>query len=484
MSCIRRCSLIILLLWVRHFAAQSVSISPEINIKNDFAYYFFNHPSGHISLVRDKSFRLSIQTLDREFNWSSEKSIELNGKKWRVVDMYQNEENLSILYSTKTEETQHLMLAHYTTGGVLLGERILLDQSQMPLTRFVSATSSEHNTWICIRYENARNEKSILFYNRQKDSIYYKKSIQEIGEDEEDLRIKKILISESGIVYLHIKNENSDQKKNKKTEYVQSIDTEGRLSVKHYLNPNELKLFQTRIKHDPINDKLVMAGLYSEKNGKYPEGYYFAQVNFHSENNNTDLRKIPFSQELMKEWKGQVNHKGEWRDGELKLQDLVLTRNGGCLLFFENTKEISRRPYFSSIDPSTNFASRWFDYYFDDVLVVHFSPLGELNWERVLPKRQYSQDDDGIFSSFFIFSTSAFLRIIFNDAVNSDGTVSEYLLKPNGDHIRKSVLNTSYKNLNLRFRDALELDAQTIIIPSEDNGKLSLVRIRFDRNEN
>lgn len=101
-------------------------------------------------------------------------------------------------------------------------------------------------------------------------------------------------------------------------------------------------------------------------------------------------------------------------------------------------------------------------------------------WEKVFHKRQYSQDDQGLFSSFFIFHTNSVLRIIFNDAISSEGTVSEYILKPGGEFIRKSILNTSYKNLNLRFKDAMELDAQSLLVPSENNGKLNLVKIVFD----
>ncbi len=69
---------------------------------------------------------------------------------------------------------------------------------------------------------------------------------------------------------------------------------------------------------------------------------------------------------------------------------------------------------------------------------------------------------------------------MFNDAVNSEGTVSEYLLKPNGDFIRKSVLNTTYKNLNLRFRDAMSIQSDEMLLPSESNGKLTLVKIQFN----
>lgn len=80
----------------------------------------------------------------------------------------------------------------------------------------------------------------------------------------------------------------------------------------------------------------------------------------------------------------------------------------------------------------------------------------------------------------FIFHTNSVLRIIFNDAISSEGTVSEYILKPGGEFIRKSILNTSYKNLNLRFKDAMEIDAQSVLVPSENNGKLNLVKIVFD----
>ena len=63
--------------------AQKVMLSPDISIKNDFSYYMVRHPSGTISLLRDKSFRINYQSLYPDFQWSGEKSVELEGKKWR-----------------------------------------------------------------------------------------------------------------------------------------------------------------------------------------------------------------------------------------------------------------------------------------------------------------------------------------------------------------------------------------------------------------
>lgn len=475
-----RCLMGILLVGcIRILSAQSVTVSPEVHIKNDFAYYFFPHHNGTVSLIRDKSFRLSLQTLSGEFEWSSEKSIELNGKKWRVVDIYEDDGALDILYTTRMEEEQVLIKARYNNQGILLKEHFILEESHSAVMKNLYAYSSENKNWICIRFDDARAHITFMLYNRIQDSVYYKIDLNEGFDDTDELLIKGVEVSDDGKVYIHGRNEDSVQKKNKKTEFVQPIDISGKFKLKSLIVSNETSLFQTKVRVDNKNNSLAFVGLYSEKSGKYPEGYFYYVLNMREQKIRTS-QKIPFTPDMLKEWKGELNHKREWRDGELKLQDIVFTNNGGCLLFFENTREISRRPYFSSIDPATNYTSRWFDYYFDDVLAVHLDALGNLVWEKVLPKRQYSQDDEGIFSSFFIFRTPALLRIIFNDAVNADGTVSEYLLKPNGDHIRKSVLNTTYKNLNLRFRDAIELNAHSILIPSEDNGKLTLVRIQFE----
>ncbi|MBK9109821.1 MAG: hypothetical protein IPM92_15975 [Saprospiraceae bacterium] len=469
---------ICLALYFNALSGQSVSISPEVNIKNDFAYYFFPHPNGTVSLIRDKSFRLSIQTLTNDFTWSSERSIELIGNKWRLVDIYESNDALDILYTTKIDDTHHLILARYNTQGILLQNKKILDGTIPAIMKNLYAYASENKNWICIRFDDVRSHKSLLLYNRNLDSVFYHINLNELLNESEELQIKGLVVSNQGEVFIHGKSEDALQKRNKKIEYVQVVDISGNLIIQNPIVHHETTLFQTEISLDNQNNRCVFVGLYAEKNGKYPEGYIYYAIQNKIEN--TFGKKIPFTPEMLKEWKGELNHKREWRDGELKLQDIIFTTNGGSLVFFENTKEISRRPYFSSIDPSTNFTSRWFDYYFDDVLGVHFDTTGAVLWERVLHKRQYSQDDEGIFSSFFVFKTAALLRIIFNDAVNSDGTVSEYLLKPNGDHIRKSVLNTTYKNLNLRFRDAIALSAQSMLIPSEDNGKLTLVRISFD----
>jgi len=84
-----------------------------------------------------------------------------------------------------------------------------------------------------------------------------------------------------------------------------------------------------------------------------------------------------------------------------------------------------------------------------------------------------------VFSSYFLFKTPSRLRIIYNDEIKRNNTVSEYVMDPLGNFERNSLLSTEYQKLKLRFRDAVQTSSNTLLVPSERNFKLSLVKIEY-----
>ena len=94
-------------------------------------------------------------------------------------------------------------------------------------------------------------------------------------------------------------------------------------------------------------------------------------------------------------------------------------------------------------------------------------------------KKQYSQDDNAAFSSFFLLKTPTALRLIFNDEIRNENTVSEYVIRGDGNFDRNSVMSTESQNIRLRFRDALQVDANALIIPSERRNRLRLVLLEY-----
>ena len=112
-----------------------------------------------------------------------------------------------------------------------------------------------------------------------------------------------------------------------------------------------------------------------------------------------------------------------------------------------------------------------------ECVAVH--PDGTPHWKKVLRKRQYSQDDDAIYSSFFLFKSPEKLRLLFNDEIKQENTVGGYEVTGTGYVERKTVYNTDYQRLKLRFRDGVQVASNECIVPSERNNRLNLVRILF-----
>jgi len=75
--------------------------------------------------------------------------------------------------------------------------------------------------------------------------------------------------------------------------------------------------------------------------------------------------------------------------------------------------------------------------------------------------------------------TPAALRVIFNDEIKQSNTVSEYIVSGNGSFEHNTVMNTERKELSLRMRDAVQVAANEIIVPSERRNRLKLVKIVY-----
>jgi len=164
------------------------------------------------------------------------------------------------------------------------------------------------------------------------------------------------------------------------------------------------------------------------------------------------------------------------------IKDLILRQDGGILLFFESYKEFSRRSAsrgYSRRDAALYGDRGWVDYYNEDIIIISTHADGTQHWKKVLHKKQFSQDDEAIFSSFYIFKTPSRLRLVYNDDITKNSTISEYLVDPIGKYERRSLLNTEYENLKLRFNDSIQLSSKSMIVPSQQSYTLNLVKITY-----
>ena len=184
--------------------------------------------------------------------------------------------------------------------------------------------------------------------------------------------------------------------------------------------------------------------------------------------------KVAFTEDLML----AVDQKAKAPRGirDLEILDIFFRRDGTAVLIGEQRKETLR-----TVGGRTGYfgGSLKTDYLYEDIILSTVAPNGSVLWQEALPKKQFSQDDGGAFSSYFVASSPSSLHLVYNDEVRSGGTVSEYTISGVGSIERHSLMNTEYQDLWLRHSAGVQVDARTVVIPSERRNRLRLVRVEF-----
>jgi len=94
-----------------------------------------------------------------------------------------------------------------------------------------------------------------------------------------------------------------------------------------------------------------------------------------------------------------------------KLKNIEILDNGSFIMLAENQyqKEKSIR------DPKTKQETVIKYYYYNDILAAGANEKGILKWAKILPKNQYSLNDEGYYSSYKVLKIRNKIELIYND---------------------------------------------------------------------
>ncbi|NOT36758.1 MAG: hypothetical protein HOP11_05220 [Saprospiraceae bacterium] len=467
---ILRILLFVILLSKSQIEAQQVILSPEIDLRSDFAYYLIPLAKD-VVLIRDKAVKVIFQKLDSNLNWSTERELQLEGKKWNILDAYQHNNNIGIIYTCRIDKIIQCYYTVFDNAGNKKYHRNLIDTLAIQSNENISFQSSENKNFVSVGFRDFQSNPYVFVYERFQDSIYYVKNVKEIFNFNNGFA-EEAIVTNQGELYLKAIERNPIKSKIKYIHKIIGANSQGE-KIMYKVIESEFEFFSSKLSYRTSTNQICFVGLCQEAGETEMIGYAIQNLS-----KNEPIRFTEFDEKKIKEWTGRKNN-NIYSNNNLQLRNVKFQEDGSAVIFIESVKQYLRRPYFGGANDGTPaFAgSRWIDYYFDDVLVSCIREDGVKNWETILRKKQFSQDDEGINSSFFIMNNRSFLRILFNDEIKNESTVSEYILLADGKVNRKSILNTSFKKINLRIRDAIQIDAQSVLIPSENNGRLSLLRM-------
>ncbi|HLP94955.1 MAG TPA: hypothetical protein VK168_13015 [Saprospiraceae bacterium] len=472
------CLFALFFLFTHALYGQSAVVSEPVFIRTDYGYELIGRLRDRVLIFRDRYDDFIVQAFDPQLKLSWTKELEdLDHRGTRILGVVPGRNDFSIIYQTRRRGHTVLRVHKYDPGANLIDSMEVKDYGERIFnTPSLEIAQSDDRNCIVIYNvaERDRIEATCIFLDKMITPWDHMAIVEDLSDIFES-REPEITVSNSGIFFWITERNNRKSKLEKHELEVIQFDGNG-----VHLNTTPLGNYLTvdlKFAFDHHNHQLVGAGLWTEKSRERSNGVFYLRMT-PGRDSTAALRYEAFDEKFLSVLR-QKDVSDESRGVvDARLQEILLRQDGGVILVAERYREVQRgasagRGFFR------DGMRMIVDYYYDDVFVLAIKPNGYVQWKSALHKKQYSQDDDGIFSSYFLMRTPDRMRFFFNDEIKYENTCSEYVLSASGEFDRNSLLNTLNQSLRLRFRDALQMNANECLVPSEYRGRLKLVLLRF-----
>jgi hypothetical protein len=459
-------------------AQPDVLMSEELPLRNDYGYEIIGRLKDRILLYRDRYDNFEVQAFDNQMRatWSRElEGIERRGT--RVLTIVPSKNDFSVIYQVRRRASTYLRINKYDPAANLIdtitiknyGDRVFTP----PELDFVR--SDDRN---CIVVHNTAERgkiEAVCFRLDKMEVIWDKTAVFE--EDFAESALKGMVVSNNGSYFIISEYENRKLKLEAHNLQVLRISTR---NDRIYTIPMPTMLTNDfKCVYDHQQNRLVIGGLIADKNRDRANGSFVARLP--ADVGDTSL---VFSTHIFDDKFISVLRRKDVEDDTKGVTDsdvaqLLLREDGGVVIIAERHYEINRGTISGRGFMRDGGTRLIIDHFFDDVFVIAHHPDGKMHWQTVLHKKQYSQDDDAIFSSFLLMRSPDRVHFLFNDEIKFENTCSEYVVSPTGVFDRNSLLNTFSQNLRLRYRDGVQISASECIVPSESRNRLRLILLKF-----
>ncbi|MCB0593517.1 MAG: hypothetical protein H6557_15580 [Lewinellaceae bacterium] len=456
--------------------SQKVTVSEPIVLRSDIAYELIGTLGGNTLVFRDKGTSFEVVAFNNQMEEAWSKDIELDDRQPKVIGLVADKAYFTVIYQFR-EKSHTIIKAHkYGPGANLIDSLSLTDLGYLFYNPGFELIRSDDRSKALVYF--LEKQEMIKAYSIDLENLHLKwQAVLQPEEFNYYQNFRDVLVDNDGNMTLVLEKNNFRSKREEHHFEIHTYYGASAQLLKYDIPMPDKLTYDAYFTYDHLNDRLIAAGLYSDKNLGRADGYFYLSIppRNHKE---FKLTLTEFDEAFLGALAGKESDKTKGL-AEASIQEIVLRLDGGVLLIGERERTYERRAAGMNrtfYDVSGRFAV---DYYYDEVFVISIHPTGETHWKTVLHKKQYSQDDDGMYSSYFLFKTPSNLRFLFNDEIKYENTVSEYVLKGNGVAERNSLLSTENLKLRLRFRDAVQVNSSELIVPSERRNRLRLVRLEY-----
>ncbi|MCW5906794.1 MAG: hypothetical protein KIS94_02960 [Chitinophagales bacterium] len=298
-----------------------------------------------------------------------------------------------------------------------------------------------------------------------------------IDRKEKELENSEAMVDNEGNAAIILKPERSG---NTEEFDVFRVSATGELNVYSILTQKPL-FGQAAFETDNKNGNLILCYFYNDgtqNEEAAAHGFFYGSYNPATGEKLSSVY-FPFPSTFINELTGrEMNNKN--RLYTFNIKKTILRNDGGALIiaesFIKDTREIAVplgiQPGFNNYRSSTI-------YQYNDIIAFSFNAAAQMEWYNIMRKKQASEDDNGVFSSFLIMNEKDKLRFVYLDDISASGALSQYTLSSEGKSQRQSLFNQEDRDLLLLPKLGRQISPAEAVIPSYKNGALQLIKLIF-----
>lgn len=461
--------------------AQTLTVSDELAMRSDTRYDLIGKLGGQVLLLQDRENKHLLTAYDRGMRQSWEKELELRGRNIRVLESVarQDGQGFYLLYMFRERGKNHLQLDRYNPAGNLQDSVTLIDFGLFISNPEDKIFRSEDETKLLVLFVEQQSEVRYLTIDLEKMELLYDRLLkpERFFFNDDFLQAE---VSDEGDMFFIIERYNFRSKRKDHSFLIYQFRAQDMGVASYDINLGDSLTYDIYFRYDNQYQQLKAGGLYSTKDLTRANGYFTLKID-PEKPRDWSLVFQAFPMNLIENvTEKRVNKKNPSID-ELSVRNVVLRQDGGTVIITERNRQLERRSNAARAQMINNFGVRpLIDYHYNELIAFSVHPDGSPHWTNILHKKQYSQDDGGVYSSYLLMRSPSSLRFLFNDEIRFENTVSEYVMNGRGEFDRNSLFHTRDLDLRLRFRDGIQVSSNEIILPSEHRNKLRLVKMTYE----
>lgn len=327
--------------------------------------------------------------------------------------------------------------------------------------------------------DNAGKPEKILYYLFDEESEDFIPGEIELPYPDDRFKVKKIMVSNSGQVYLLGKFYAVNRVKSPDdfSFLIYRYDPGNPDGERLKVDLGDLYITDMTFKVDR-SDNIFLAGFYSEKSTNAIIGTVFQRINSNLETEVSTTQK--FGEEFLSKFLSdrQIDKGRELRS--FYLDNIILRSDGGCLLIGEK--------YYTNYNSYLDIYGYWVDqrvYHYDDIIINSVNAAGELEWSSVVPKKQSDESQENL--SYLEVVSGVSLYLIYEyDPKRSPRTVYFNEVSMEGDvGSRESLMRSNSFNDAFfpRFSEQIS-NSEALLVYYQERPKIySIVKMDFSAME-